>query len=161
MSIMGGGGSSYNGPSSRSSEDAERIFRSTVDEKQKKLRNVFISFKLEDEAQVNLFRHQAREGLGVEFRDYSVKEPFDEKWKTNCKERISQTSAVVIFVGPETAQSEPVKWEIEEAYRQNKKVIAVRIYKDRNYPLPEPLIRHNTRVINWDNSEISRFLSDP
>jgi hypothetical protein len=116
---------------------------------------------VEDEAQINLFRHQAREKMGVEFRDYSVKEPFDEKWKTNCKERIAQTSAVIIFLGPETAKSEPVCWEIDEAYRQNKKVIAVRIYKGKDYPVPEPLIRHKTRIMDWDNSEISKFLDQP
>lgn len=156
-----GGGSSYSGPSSRSTSDSERIFRNVVDEKQKKLRNVFISFKAEDESQVGLLRYQARQGLGVEFRDYSVKEPFDEKWKTNCRERIAQTSAVIVFVGRDTVESEPVSWEIEEAYRQEKKVIAVRIHKDENNPLPDPLIRHKTRVINWDNSEISRFLDKP
>jgi hypothetical protein len=158
---MGGGSSSYTGPSSRSTDDSERIFRGVVDEKQKKLRNVFISFKVEDESQVNLLRHQAREGLGVEFRDYSVKEPFDEKWKTNCGERIAQTSAVIVFVGRDTAKSKPVDWEIDEAYRQGKKVIAVRIYRDENNPLPEALGRHKTRVINWDNAEISEFLDKP
>jgi len=158
---MGGGSSSYSGPSSRSTSDSERIFRNVVDEKQKKLRNVFISFKAEDESQVDLLRYQARQGLGVEFRDYSVKEPFDEKWKTNCRERIAQTSAVIVFIGRDTVESEPVSWEIEEAYRQGKKVIAVRIYRDENNRLPEPLIRNKTRVINWDNSEISRFLDSP
>lgn len=158
---MGGGGSSYSGPSSRSTYDSERIFRSVVDEKQKKLRNVFISFKMEDESPVNLLRHQAREGLGVEFRDYSVKEPFDEKWKTNCRERIAQTSAVIVFVGRDTANSKPVNWEIDEAYSQGKKVIAVRIHRDENNPLPEALVRHKTTVINWDNKKISDFLDKP
>jgi hypothetical protein len=116
---------------------------------------------VEDEPQVNLLRHQAREELGVEFRDYSVKEPFDEKWKTNCKERIAQTSAVIVFVGRDTAKSQPVNWEIDEAYRQDKKVLAVRIHKDESNPLPEPLVRHKTRVINWDNAEISKYLDRP
>ncbi len=155
---MGGGGSSYSGPSSRSTEDSERIFRNVVDEKEKKLRNVFISFKVEDEGPVGLIRHQAREGLGVEFRDYSVKEPFDEKWKANCRERIAQTSAVIVFVGRDTAESEPVNWEINEAYSQGKKVIAVRIHRDEHNPLPEALVHHKTRVINWNNAEISEFL---
>lgn len=158
---MGGSGSSYTGHSSRSSEESERIFRSAVDEKEKKLRNVFISFKVEDEAQVNLLRHQAHEGLGVEFRDYSVKEPFDEKWKTQCRERIAQTSAFIAFIGDDTCKSEPCLWEIEEAYRQGKKVIGVRIHRDHNDPVPEPLRRHNARIINWDNSEIQKFLNDP
>ncbi len=73
----------------------------------------------------------------------------------------SQTSNVIVFIGSETTDSEPCNWEIEEAYRQNKKVIGVRIHKDRNDPVPEPLKRHKTRIINWDNSEIQRFLNDP
>jgi len=159
--IMMGGGSSYSGPSSRSTEEAEGIFKSAVEEaEQARVRNVFISFKVEDEAQVNLLRHQAKEGMGVEFRDYSVKEPFDEKWKTNCKERIAQTSVLICFIGPETAQSEPVNWEVEEAYRLGKKVIGVRIYKDQNHPIPKALKDHGAPMVDWDNAKISQLLAE-
>ena len=157
---MGGGGS-YSGPSGRSTEEAEGIFKTAVQEaEQSHLRNVFISFKVEDEPQVGLLRHQAKEGLGVEFRDYSVKEPFDEKWKSNCRERIAQTSALICFIGPNTAKSEAVNWETEEAYRQNKKVIGVRIYKDQNHPIPKALKEHHAQTINWDNAKISQWLSE-
>lgn len=115
---------------------------------------------MEDEAQVNLLRYQAKEGLGVEFRDYSVKEPFDEKWKTNCKEKIAQTSALICFIGPETAQSEPVNWEVEEAHRQGKNVIGVRIYKDQNHPIPKALKDHGAPIIDWDNAKISQSLAE-
>jgi hypothetical protein len=158
---MMGGGSSYSGPTTRSTEAAEKIFKSAVEEaEQARVRNVFISFRVEDEAQVNLFRHQAKEGMGIEFRDYSVKEPFDEKWKTNCKERIAQTSALICFIGPETAKSEAVNWEIEEAYRQGKKVIGVRIYKDENHPIPKALKDHNAPIVEWDNTKISQLLAE-
>lgn len=157
---MGGGGS-YSGPSSRTTEEAEKTFKSAVEEaEQARVRNVFISFKIEDEAQVNLLRHQAKEGLGIEFRDYSVKEPFDEKWKTNCKERIAQTSALICFIGEKTAESEAVNWEIKEAYRQGKKVIGVRIYRDKNHPIPKPLKEHDAPIVDWDNAKISQLLED-
>jgi len=156
-----GGGSSYTGPSPRSTDQAERVFRSAVDEvEQARLRNVFISFQVEDEAQIDLFRHQAREGMGIEFRDYSVKEPFDEKWKTNCRERIAQTSALICFIGPETAKSEAVNWEVEEAYNQEKKVIGVRIYRDRNHPIPKALSEHGAPIVDWDNARISQLLEE-
>jgi hypothetical protein len=149
----------------RSAARTTKVFDSAVDEARKAVhepapvRNVFISFHIEDEAQVNLFRSQARdEDFGMEFRDYSVKEPFDEEWKRNCAERISQTSMTVCMIGPDTASRPAVIWELEESYRQGKKVIGVKIYRDRNDPIPEPLKRHNAPVVNWSRDEINEYL---
>ena len=159
---MGGGVSSYSGPPSRTPEEAEKIFKTAVEEvRQTRVRNVFISFHIEDEPQVNLLRYQAKDNqFGIIFRDYSVKEPFDEKWKTNCREKIAQTSALICMIGEKTAQREAVLWEIEEAYRQGKKVIGVRIYRDKNHPIPKPLLEHNAPIVEWDLAKISRLLED-
>ncbi len=125
-------------------------------------RNVFISFHTEDEPQVNLLRSQAKnESQNLDFRDYSVKEPFDEKWKTQCREKISQTSAMIVMIGPGTANREAVKWEIEEAYRQGKKVVGVRIYRDRNDPIPSALKEHGAPIITWDTAKIQGLLDEP
>lgn len=125
-------------------------------------RNVFISFHTEDEDQVNLLRSQAKnENQNLVFRDYSIKEPFDEQWKSRCRERIAQTSASIVMIGPETANREAVNWEIEESYRQGKKVIGVRIYRDRNDPVPRAIRKHESSVINWNLAEIQRLLDQP
>jgi len=163
-----GGGTPYTGPSSRTAEEAEQIFRSSVAREAGKseetqaaprVRNVFISFHVEDEAQVNLLRSQAKnENFGLDFRDYSVKEPFDEKWKTNCKDRIAQTSATICMIGPNTASREAVIWELEESYRQGKLVIGVRIYRDRNDPVPQPLLDNKAPIVNWNIEDINRYL---
>jgi len=158
---LGGGGDSYPLPS-RTPEEAEKVFQTAVAEvRQARVRNVFISFHIDDEAQVNLLRHQAKDNeFGLEFRDYSVKEPFDEKWKTNCKERISQTSALVCMIGEKTAQREAVIWEIEEAYRQGKKVVGVKIHHDKRHPIPKPLLEHNAPIVEWNLAKISKWLED-
>ena len=58
-----------------------------------KKRNVFISFHMEDEAQVGLLRHQAKSNkFNLKFTDYSVKTPFNNNWKARCEERIKQSS---------------------------------------------------------------------
>ena len=160
---MGGGGGSYSGPPTRSSGEAEKVFQTSVEEvRQTKVRNVFISFNIEDEAQVNLLRHQAKDNeFRLEFRDYSVKEPFDEKWKTNCKERIAQTSALICMIGERTAQRDAVIWEIKEAYSQGKQVIGVRIHRDKNHPIPKPLLEHNAPIVDWNLAKISKLLEDP
>ena len=158
-----GGGGSYYGPPSRSPAEAEDTFKSAVEEvEETKKKNVFISFDMENEAQVELLRHQAKDNqFGIEFRDYSIKEPFDEKWKTNCKIRISQTSTLICMIGENTAQREAVIWEINEAYRQNKKVIGVRIHRDKNHPIPKPLLGNEAPIVNWNLAEISKLIDDP
>lgn len=160
---MGGGTSGYRIRPKRTIEEAERIFVTSADEARRAhVRNVFISFHMDDEAQVNFLRAQAKnEKFDIEFRDYSVKEPFDEKWKTNCRERIAQTSALICMIGEKTAQREAVIWEIKEAYRQEKKVIGVRIYREKNHPVPKPLLEHNAPIVDWNLARISKLLEEP
>lgn len=157
-----GGSSEYSVRPTRTTEEAEGIFRSATEEVLRaRVRNVFISFHVADESQVDLLREQARnEQYDIEFRDYSVKEPFDEKWKANCRERIAMTSALICMIGPETAQREAVNWEINEAYRQGKKVIGVRIYRNQNYRVPDALLRHNSPIVNWKLATISKLLEE-
>lgn len=157
---MGGGSTGYDVRPTRPEGEAERIFQRAIeDARRARVRNVFISFNMDDEFQVNLLRTQAKsEGFDIEFRDYSVKEPFDEKWKTNCRERIAQTSMVICMIGEKTAEREAVIWELEEAFRQGKSVIGVRIYREKNHPIPKPLLDHSAPIVEWNLKEISRLL---
>jgi len=157
---LGGGSSGYDFGSDRTVEDAEGLFESFTEEvRRARIRNVFISFNVNDTPQVDLLRSQAKnEEFDIEFRDYSVKEPFDEKWKTNCRERISQTSMVICMIGEKTATREAVNWELEEAYRQGKKVIGVRIYRDKNHQIPKLLVKNKAPITKWNLKDISRFI---
>jgi len=162
-----GGRTAFERPT-KTTEESEAAFKNILQEAEETtrkpgaVRNVFISFHVEDEAQVNLLRSQAKnEATDLEFRDYSVKEPFDEKWRTNCKERISQTSATIVAIGAKTASREAVIWEIEESYRQGHKVIGVRLYKDRNDPIPRPMLEHNAPITYWVLNDIKKLLDDP
>jgi hypothetical protein len=124
-----------------------------------KKRNVFISFHMEDEAQIKLLRHQAKnEKFNLEFHDYSVKKPFDNKWKTRCEERIKQTSVTMVMIGPETYKRPAVLWEINKSYQLGKKVIGVRIRKDKHDPIPGPLLRHKAEIVNWKLEDIQKEL---
>lgn len=118
-------------------------------------KRVFISFHMADQAQVELLRHQAKDDrFGLEFIDYSVKEPFDEKWKTQCTERINRCSVVVVMIGEDTHAREAVLWEINKAYELGKKVIGVRIYKDENHTVPEQMEENNARITDWSLEHI-------
>lgn len=116
---------------------------------------------MEDEDQVKLLRHQAKsDRFDLEFIDYSVKEPFDERWKTQCTERIRQTSTVVVMIGEDTHKREAVLWEIKKAYELGKKVIGVRIYKDKNHRIPTEMVENNAKIVNWKLSELQEVIDN-
>lgn len=110
---------------------------------------VFISFHIEDEAMIKLLRDQAKNSDKLEFTDYSVKEPFDEKWKTQCTERLKQSSVLICTIGEDTHSREAVLWEINKAYDLGKPVFAVRLHSDKNHKIPQPLIDHKAKIIPW------------
>lgn len=158
---MGGGTTRttihYSKSSSQKLNSSDKSQQTQLSSGQK--RNVFISFHMEDEAQVGLLRHQAKnDKFNLEFRDYSVKKPFDNKWKTHCEERIEQTSITIVMIGPETYKRPAVLWEINKSYELGKKVVGVRIRKDKDDPIPGPLLRHNAKIINWNMEEIQHEL---
>jgi len=159
----GGGGGGYGGGSPAQNL---QLFKGAVEEARSTerpptgVRNVFISFHTGDEPQVNLLRAQAKDSdFGMEFHDFSVKEPFDEAWKANCRERIGRTSLTICMIGPETATRDAVNWELDESFRQGHKVIGVRIYRDRNDPVPAPLVEHRAPIMTWNRDEINAHLA--
>ena len=149
---MGGGIRGKRGSSWPSRYNARKDMRqknlSQYHDKQRKPR-VFISFHIEDEAQVNLLRYQSKNSDKMEFTDYSVKEPFDDKWKTRCTERIKQSSVVVVAIGEDTHKREAVLWEIRKAHELGKPVIGMRIHSDKNHKIPQPMLAHGDKVLPW------------
>lgn len=118
----------------------------------------FISFEKEDCWARDLLVGQARNRNNeIEFVDYSLHEPFGEKWKTNCRNRIARTRGTVVLVGPTTSKSQAVVWEIAESVRQGHPVIGIQINKDRTYSIPSGL--PPSRVIRWDVDAIVRRLN--
>jgi hypothetical protein len=124
-------------------------------------KRVFISFHMENEAQIGLLRHQAKsDKFDLDFTDYSVKEPFDGNWKMKCEERIRQSSVVLCMIGTETYKRPAVLWELNKAYEMGKPVIGVKIHKDREDPIPGPLRRNGAKIIDWNMEEIQNALDE-
>lgn len=116
--------------------------------------NVFLSFAMEDKALVDLFRGQARNRrLPLEFRDYSIKEPFDSAWKTQCEERIRYCSLTICLVGFETYKSEAVNWEIRKSADLGKGIMAIYLVSEW-VRLPEALKECSVKPVTWDMDEI-------
>jgi hypothetical protein len=124
-------------------------------------KRVFISFHMDDLHAKTLLQAQAKDDrFDLEFINYSVNEPFDEKWKTQCKTRIAQCDIVICMIGQNTHSRPAVIWELNTAYSLNKKVFGIRISKNRWDNIPSPLIYNGATITNWDiveiNSEIKK-----
>lgn len=117
----------------------------------------FLSFQMEDRwSRDFLVQHAKSERNDIEFIDYSVHEPFDEKWKTNCRERIGRTKGTIVLVGPTTWKSEAVLWEIAESTGQSHPVFGIQIHNDKTHTIPTGLSA--TAVIRWDFKAIVKQL---
>lgn len=157
---MGGASTPYNPNQGKSGKSSDGVFQREEDRAQRRIseyqrRNVFISFDADDEGMVNLLRSQAKdERFPFTFRDYSVKEPFESAWKSKVRDRIDQTSAVFVAIGKDTHKSKAVDWEIREAHRQGKRVVGVRMHRDKNHAVPQAIREHGDKVINWDTKKM-------
>lgn len=147
----GGGSSGYRLGDSRSLEEkAKKILQSGEGKK-----HVFISFAHEDLNEVNLLRGQAaNEKSDIEFKDFSVKEPYNseraEYIKSKISERINRASTTVVYLSETTPSSHWVKWEVEKSLELGKSVIAV--HKGANPPsLPSWVREHGIKVVKWSN----------
>lgn len=113
----------------------------------------FISFEMEDRWARDFLVGQAHnKNSSIEFVDYSVHEPFDEKWKTNCRVRIGRTKGTIVLFGPTTSKSEAVLWEIAETTRQGHPIFGIQINSDKTHAIPSDLL--SSKVIRWDFDEI-------
>jgi hypothetical protein len=118
----------------------------------------FISFEMEDSwARDFLAQHAKDDRNDVEFSDYSVKDPFDSNWKTECAKRIAQTKGTIVLVGPTTWRSDAVLWEIAETIRQANYLFGIQINKDQTHPVPSGLPSKN--VIRWNFEQMVSWLS--
>jgi hypothetical protein len=117
----------------------------------------FISFEMEDRwARDFLAQHAKNPNNDVEFFDYSVKDPFDSKWKTECSKRLAMTKGTIVLVGPTTWQSDAVLWEIAETVRQNHYMFGVQINRDQTYTIPAGL--SSSSVIRWNFDQMAAWL---
>lgn len=117
----------------------------------------FLSFEMEDRWARDFLVGQARNfSNDLEFVDYSVHEPFDERWKTNCRDRIARTHGTIVLIGPTTSRSPAVLWEITETTRQRHPMFGIQITSDKTYPTPEGL--PGGQVVRWTFDTIVREL---
>ncbi|WP_445442619.1 TIR domain-containing protein [Clavibacter sp. km1a] len=108
----------------------------------------FISFEMEDRYARDFLVQQARDSNNdIEFVDYSVQNPWDTSWKTNCSLRIARTKGTIVLIGATTHKSEAVLWEIAETKRQGHHLFGIQTQTNSTFTIPGGLPAAS--VIRW------------
>jgi hypothetical protein len=120
---------------------------------------IFISFAIEDRSYRDFLIGQARNNRSpFAFVDMSVKEPWDEKWKTNCRTRIKGCDGVLALVSKNTAKGTGALWEVSCAKDERMPVRGVYCTTD-NRPAILPAEFTGVRVVAWTWDNIAAFIN--
>jgi hypothetical protein len=115
-------------------------------------KRVFIAFAKEDEATKNLFCGQAKnDTVPYEFTDMSVKEPYDEKWKTNCRTKIKGCDGMIALISKNTKNADGELWEIKCGIEEGLKVMGIYIKGATLADKPKELGSKPCKEWTWDN----------
>ena len=117
---------------------------------------IFISFAIEDAAYRTMLVGQAKNNKSpFEFVDMSVKEPWDEKWKTNCRTRIKGCDGVIALISKNTAKADGALWEIKCAKEESVPIRGVYCTTE-NRPSSTP---EGLKMLNWTWENIANFIN--
>lgn len=120
-------------------------------------KRIFVGFAIEDEWARNLLRGQARLGDSpIQYTDYSVKEPWSESWKTQCRIRIRLCDGFIGFLSSNTEKAAGARWEIKCAVEEGIPVLGV-FTNDKQFYIPPEMA--GKKVIYWTWDGIARFLN--
>ena len=86
-----------------------------------------------------------------------VKEPWDEKWKTNCRTRIKGCGGVIALVSRNTAKADGALWEVKCAKEEKVPVRGVYCTTD-NRPTSLPSEFSGVQVVSWTWANVESFL---
>jgi hypothetical protein len=87
----------------------------------------------------------------------SIKEPFDQRWTTNCRNVITGCDGVIALLSKNTRFAEGARWEMQCATEEKIPIIGVHVKSDDKGAVPTELA--GKRVIEWTWDGIANFLN--
>jgi hypothetical protein len=151
-------------------------------------KNVFVSFDHSDATQVNGFKLlKNNPNHPLDFRDHSLKDAVRDRYgnpiiyspsdlrskpvRDEIMTKFENVSKLVVLIGPSTAESEWVDWEIKKFYimkyelsKENtwKRIRGMRLKGQDSASIPNALNNRSTKAMDWDPDALDRWLDlDP
>ena len=86
----------------------------------------------------------------------SVKEPWDSKWKTNCREKIKGCDGLIAFVSDNILNADGARWEINCAYEEDIPVLPLYVHDFGAKRIPPELT--GKRIFSWTWKTVKDFI---
>lgn len=119
---------------------------------------IFISFAAEDAyARDFLVGQAANAKTPFEFTDMSVKEPWDDNWKTRCRTKIKGCDGVIALISKRTIDAAGARWEMKCAQEEGIPMVGVHISKENKGAIPPELA--GCKIIEWTWDGIAKFVN--
>ena len=123
-------------------------------------KNIFISHIHEDDEGLDKLKSLLKNN-GMTPRDYSISadNPNNAHSEDYIKSqilapRIRQSGTLVVYISPETMDSDYVNWEIEYAQKQGKRIVGVWAHGEAGCEFPEALDNFADAVVGWTGNRI-------
>ena len=123
-------------------------------------KNVFISHVHEDDAGLGKLK-SLLEKNGMTIHDYSISadNPNNAHSEGYIKSeilapRIQQCGTMVVYVSPQTKESDYVNWEIEYAQKEGRRIVGVWAHGEKGCEIPEALGDYADAVVGWNGNNI-------
>jgi hypothetical protein len=121
-------------------------------------KRIFISFAIEDAYARDFLVQQARdERSPFEFTDMSVKEPWDNSWKTRCRIKIKGCDGIIALISKKTRNADGARWEMKCADEEGIPILGVHVQKDDKGAIPLELAGY--KVVEWSWTNIASFIN--
>ena len=124
------------------------------------IKNIFISHIHEDDSKLAKLKDLVKPH-GMAVRDYSINsdKPNQAKDPDYIKNQIlapqiDQCSVMVVYISPGTKESAYVDWEIEYAQKNDKRIVGVWEYGEKECEVPAALDKYADAVVGWNGANI-------
>jgi hypothetical protein len=119
-------------------------------------KRVFVAFAVEDRDLRDLLVSQRlHTKTPFDWQDFSVKKPWDENWKANCRTRIRGCDGLIGLITNNTPKADGQLWEIRCGYEEEVPVML--LYGKSDRPVLPNDIAHK-RILTWTWDNIRNFI---
>ena len=120
-------------------------------------KRIFVGFAVEDQKYRDFLKGQSKLGdCPINYTDFSVKEPWSQAWKTNCRTRIKGCDGFIALLSSNVRNAAGARWEIQCAVEESIPTLGVWIFQKDHYKPPEI---DGKRVIAWTWEGIGNWIN--
>ncbi len=125
-------------------------------------KSAFISFDYDHDNDLrgNLVTQAKRSDSPFSITDWSVKEPFDEKWRERVRELIERSDLTIVICGEQTHQAKGVEAEVTMVQQAGKPYFLLKGRRDKTCTRPKSAPKRK-KIHPWTWPTLKELIANP